>query len=84
MAIGGREKLIYDKICKVVEMKIQGVLVSMDLFLIPLLGSNVVIGIQWLEKLGNIISNYKNLTMKFNLEGKEVFCRVFHGYLKRL
>lgn len=66
------EKLVCDKVCKSVELKIQGERVKMDLFLIPMVGSNVVIGIQWLKSLGDIISNYEALTMRFTLGGKDI------------
>lgn len=57
VATGGGEKLIYDKMCKSMEIKIQGVKVRMDIFLIPLSSSNVVTDIQWLKKLGSIVFN---------------------------
>lgn len=72
VSTGEGEKLICNRIYKVVGMKIQGIEVSVDLFLIPMSSSNVVLGIQWLKKVGDILSNYEKLTMRFKLNGKEV------------
>lgn len=72
VATSGEEKIICDKMCKNVEIKIQGVIVCMDIFLIKMSGSNVVIGIQWLKKVGNILSNYDNMKMSFTWENKEI------------
>lgn len=46
VATDSGKNLTCDKVCKDVEIKIQGVVVMMDVFLIPMAGSNLVIGIQ--------------------------------------
>ncbi|KAF7818664.1 Transposon Ty3-G Gag-Pol polyprotein [Senna tora] len=35
-------------------------------------GSDVVLGVQWLAELGAVVTNYKDLTMSFEGEGKQV------------
>lgn len=35
-------------------------------------GANVVLGIQWLETLGVVKTNYKELTMEFELLGRTI------------
>lgn len=42
----------------------------MDLFLIEIVGFNVVYWYHWLEKLEDNVSNYEALTMKFNMGGR--------------
>jgi len=37
-----------------------------DVFIVYLNNCNMVLGIKWFAKLGNILSNYKNLWMSFN------------------
>lgn len=70
------EKLICDKVCKDVEIKVQGTIIKMDIFLLPMAGSNMVIGIQGLKTLGTVTFNFEKLWMKFDKEGSTV---MWHG-----
>lgn len=45
---------------------IQDVIVTQDLFVLTMEGMNVVLGVQWLETLGTVRTNYKNLTLEFD------------------
>ena len=42
------------------------------MFSIPMGGSNVVPGIQWLQSLGTITFNFEEIFLNFFLEEKEV------------
>lgn len=35
-----------------------------------LVGCDMVLGVQWLQSLGTVNSNFKNLTMKFSVMGQ--------------
>ena len=37
---------------------------------IPMVGDDVVLGVQWLQSLGTMDFNFQELFMKFSLEGK--------------
>lgn len=50
-------------------IKIQKILITTDLYSLPLSGPDEVLGVQWLEKLGPVISAYARGTMQFNCEG---------------
>lgn len=63
--IGSGKKLLCTKDCKVTQIHIQGIMVVMDLFLLPMGGSNIVIGIQWLKKLGYFSLSFEILSMQF-------------------
>lgn len=43
-----------------------------DLYILPISGANVVLGIQWLKILGPIITDCKHLTMQFNWLGNTI------------
>lgn len=51
-------------------MVVQGTLICVDLFLLPMDGTKVVLGIQWLKTLGKITTDYSELSMEFLYEGK--------------
>lgn len=72
VSTGSGEKLLCDKVCRNVQIKIQGVVIVIDLFLLPMDGANIVISTQWLKKLGDVVSNYKELYMKFFWKGEQV------------
>ncbi|GKA56752.1 reverse transcriptase [Tanacetum coccineum] len=48
---------------------------SCDAMLLHLGGCEMVVGIQWLSTLGDIMWNFKNLTMEFELLGKRILLR---------
>lgn len=64
--------LYCDKKCEGVDLKIQGHIFNVDLFVLEIKGSDIVLGIQWLIELGTIKTNYKDLTMQFSYQGDEV------------
>jgi hypothetical protein len=46
-----------------------------NLYLLPLVDYEVVLGIEWLRTLGDVLWNFSKLTMKFSLNGNRVtFC----------
>lgn len=46
------------------------VTISVTLNALPLVGLDIVLGIQWLQSLGPTVCNWKAQTMEFNWEGK--------------
>ncbi|XP_022875701.1 uncharacterized protein LOC111394166 [Olea europaea var. sylvestris] len=59
-----------------VPLEIQGFSFAVTLFSLPLQGLDVVLGVQWLVELGPVLCDWRNMTMKFNWQGKS---RVLHG-----
>ena len=55
-----------------VKLCLQGHIFCMDLFILPIQRANVVLGIQWLELLGPVVTDYKLLTMNFHWKGEAV------------
>jgi hypothetical protein len=43
---------------------------SVDLFVLPLSGAEIVLGVQWLRTLGPTLTDYSHLTLSFCREGK--------------
>jgi hypothetical protein len=50
----------------------QGVCFNTNVFIMELKNCDMILDIQWLETLGNIVSNYKDLWMPFSWQSKEV------------
>ncbi|CAA0816679.1 Unknown protein, partial [Striga hermonthica] len=45
---------------------------SADLYALPLVGSDVVLGVQWLEGLGKVTTDYRTGVMEFKFGGRQV------------
>ncbi|KAG6427601.1 hypothetical protein SASPL_111847 [Salvia splendens] len=48
---------------------------DIDLFLLQVEGPDVILGVQWLQELGDVTKNYRNLTMRFDFNGQAVFLK---------
>ena len=57
----------YDK----VRVELQGTEFYLTLFSLPLSGLDLVLGVQWLEMLGSVVCNWKQLTMDFIWENQD-------------
>ncbi|KAI9185350.1 hypothetical protein LWI28_006389 [Acer negundo] len=68
--IANREKLECAGRCRSLTLTIQGHTVMVDYFVLPVAGRQVVLGVQWLEKLGPIEIDFRQLTMTFKEGGK--------------
>lgn len=51
----------------------QGNTFDIDLFILQVKGPDVILGVQWLQELGDVTKNYRNLTMKFDWAEKPIF-----------
>ncbi|XP_038986462.1 uncharacterized protein LOC120111962 [Phoenix dactylifera] len=58
-----------------VPLEVQGFKFKIILFALPLQGLDIVLGIQWLESLGPVLCDWRNLTMRFSWEGESRLLR---------
>ena len=58
--------------CIGVQVRIQGVTLDIDFYLLPLEGYEVVLGAQWLRTLGMIEWDFSKLLMRFQYGGKKI------------
>lgn len=70
MFIGSGEYLVCKEVCR-------QVVLSMG-------GANIILGIQWLGKLGPVMTDHKELTMEFNEGDKLVRFQISRGIPKIL
>jgi len=53
-------------------IQLQGCVVRENFYIYPLMGHpHVILGVQWLFELGDVQTNYQNLTMRFEKDGVE-------------
>lgn len=50
-----------------------------EFLLLPLIGYDALLGIQWLKQMLPILCDFQNLTMELNIGGKEVCFQRSHG-----
>ncbi|GKB71997.1 ty3-gypsy retrotransposon protein [Tanacetum coccineum] len=65
--IGSGESLLCERVCSQVTLCMQELTIEVDLYVLPMKGPDVVLGIQWLQKLGKVTHDYAQQTMDFIL-----------------
>ncbi|XP_060969861.1 uncharacterized protein LOC133037067 [Cannabis sativa] len=70
--MGNGHFLLCSKLCRNVELTLQGHSFTVDLYVLPIRGLDVVLGMQWLQTLGPCIHDHKALTMEFGWNGSTV------------
>ena len=58
--------------CRVVRVELQEAMVIEDFLPLPLGNSDVILGIQWLEKFGTMSTSWKTQTLKIQPNGKTI------------
>lgn len=64
--LGNRSIMDCDTICPQIPISIQGHRFTIDLFSLPLSGTDIVLWVQWLKQLGRVTTYYNSLTMTFS------------------
>ena len=70
--IGNGDFLLCTQCCSSVPIALQGYKFTIDLFVLPIEGPDVVLGIQWLQSLGRVSHDYLALIMEFLQDGTKV------------
>ncbi|GKC46125.1 ty3-gypsy retrotransposon protein [Tanacetum coccineum] len=65
--IGSVESLLCENVCSGVTLHMQGLKIEVDLYVLPMQGPDVVLGIQWLKKLGKVTHDYAQQIMEFTI-----------------
>ena len=59
--------------CLKTQIMLQGNSFDIDLFILQVKGSDVILGVQWLQDLGDVTKNFQTLTMQFKWDNKTIF-----------
>lgn len=70
--VGNGEELHCSTICPQVCIELGPHKFWVDLFVVPLRGAELVLGVEWLKTLGPVVTDYNALTMAFMKEGQLV------------
>eukprot|EP00256_Glycine_max_P065521 XP_025980116.1 uncharacterized protein K02A2.6-like [Glycine max] len=70
--VGNDQHLACNQWCEAVAVAIQGISFTIDMYVLPIVGANLVLGVQWLKSLGPVLTNYNSMLMKFFHEGQLV------------
>lgn len=73
--VGNGEELTCDSICHQMALSMGSHIFSVDLFVLPLSGADIVLGVQWLKTLGPVLTDYEQLTMQFMKDGTRVLLK---------
>nr|GMC90855.1 Transposon Ty3-G Gag-Pol polyprotein [Ipomoea batatas] len=65
--------------CPQVPIQMQGTIFPIDLFVLPIQGPDVVLGVQWLQQLGKITHDYAQLSMEFLWNGQPICLKGDHA-----
>ena len=74
--VANREKIDCVGQCRALTINIEGYPVLADFYILPVAACQLVLGVQWLQTLGPVEMDYKQLTMSFK-EGDT--SHIFHG-----
>ena len=70
--LGNGEEIVGKLICRIVEIMILGLTLIQEFLSLDLGNSDLILGVQWLETLGPVATNWKTQTMKFEWQGQKV------------
>jgi hypothetical protein len=69
VVVANRERVECAGHCQGIKLSIQGITITADYYVLPVVACQVVLGVQWLETLGPMETDYKQLTMTFRIGG---------------
>ncbi|MCH88085.1 hypothetical protein A2U01_0008966, partial [Trifolium medium] len=70
--VGNGEELQCTTMCPQTPLMLGSHKFVVDLFVLPISGAELVLGVQWLKTLGPIITDYEKLTMSFCKDGQQI------------
>ncbi|XP_022031762.1 uncharacterized protein LOC110932814 [Helianthus annuus] len=70
VGVADGKRLTSTQVCRNFQWNMQGNWFTTEVLLLPLESYDMILGVQWLLPLNDILWNFKNMTMKFEVEGK--------------
>jgi len=73
--VGNGQQLECCWLCEAVTIDLQPASFTVDLYVLPIAGANVILGIQWFQSLGLVLIDYNTLTKQFFHQGSLIKLR---------
>ncbi|VFQ73466.1 unnamed protein product [Cuscuta campestris] len=73
--VGNGKSLLCTRQCLNVSLLLQGFHFTVDVYVLPIHGPDMVLGVQWLQLLGRVTHDYANLVMEFTWQDKAISLR---------
>jgi len=70
--VGNGQHLECQQLCMDIPVDIQTASFMVDLHVLPISRANIVLGVQWLQSLGPILTDYNSFCMQFFHQGRIV------------
>lgn len=70
--VGNGQSLHAEGLIQNLQITIQGTVLTLNAYLLPVMGADVILGTSWLATLGPHIADYQNLSIQFVLENQLV------------
>lgn len=67
--VGNGDKLQCNSFCSNLPVTLGNTQLHIDFYVLRICGADVVLGIQWLKTVGQVVTDYTNLSMQFELFG---------------
>ncbi|KAJ0970323.1 hypothetical protein J5N97_023200 [Dioscorea zingiberensis] len=78
VTVGNGDSVDCSGACFQVPLKIDQALFKVDLMLLPIYGADVVLGVQWMAKLGPVLFDYQHLWMEIESDGSRIRFQGLH------
>lgn len=75
VTLGNGERVHGEGECKQLRVEVQGLTILEDFLVLELGGADIILGLQWLEKLGETTTNWRQQVMRFDLGNQLVELR---------
>ncbi|KAG6397659.1 hypothetical protein SASPL_143829 [Salvia splendens] len=82
--VGNGASLRCDYVSLNTPIYLQGTCFDIDLFLLQVEGPDVILGVQWLQDLGKVLLDFRDLTMEFNWKESPVLLKGEDRHPKRI
>ncbi|KAG6385348.1 hypothetical protein SASPL_154181 [Salvia splendens] len=73
--VGNDASLRCDYVCLQTPNSLHATVFYIDLFILQVEGPDIILGVQWLQDLGDVTQNFHNRTMKFDWADQTVFLK---------